>query len=248
MIYHGSTIENLKVIEPKESTQKGEYVYGTPNILYAAVFAIIQRTGYIFPPKFGTNPENLYLAERFENQFSTLKNLSASIYVLNEENFKSFEKDPEGHSSGDDIELRASGPQVVKQEIKIRNIYEYLEKSGLTFVEYKDRAKVGIPEDNKYLVQGIFRTYLWKIEGRKEEDIHRGEMHLTSSKKQIPEYGEFIDYIKNIILKLSQKEAEIFVEKFYDKKTNNFDFDFILEVEKNPQCDLRVADNQSRCK
>lgn len=44
MIYHGSIVPNLKVIEPKESTQKGKYVYGTPNMLYAVVFSIIQRT------------------------------------------------------------------------------------------------------------------------------------------------------------------------------------------------------------
>ena len=45
-IYHGSTISNLKVIEPHSSTQAGSYVYGSPNYLVAVIFSIILfRTG-----------------------------------------------------------------------------------------------------------------------------------------------------------------------------------------------------------
>lgn len=48
MIYHGSTISDLKVIKAKESTQKGVYVYGTPNMVAAAMFAIASRQENLF--------------------------------------------------------------------------------------------------------------------------------------------------------------------------------------------------------
>lgn len=227
MIYHGSTIQNLKIIEPKESTQKGSYVYGTPNMITAAIFAIAQRTGKPFPPLCRLKPGHQSMAERFENQFASLENMPISIYELEEKNFKSFKDNPSGHSSGDEIELRAEGAQSIKKEIKIDNVLEFLRNNGVTLYEYKDREKVGIPKSNKYFIKGIFTTYLWKIEGRTIEDFKRGEIHLETYKKELPEFSELIDEIKNIVIKLSEEESVEFIKNIYNSETDTFNKEII---------------------
>ena len=245
MIYHGSIVPDLKVIEAKASTQGGEYVYGTPNMVTAAIFAISGKTGKSYPPKLFLKPGKQGIAERFENQFDSLKNMSISIYILDENNFKSFTDDPLGFSSGDDIELRASGNQEVKTEIKIENVWKFLEDNGVIFTSYKDRAKVGIPKTDKYFIQGILRTYLWKLKTNEEIEIARGDFDLEVSKQNFPHYADFIEKLKNIVLSLPIDDAHEFVEKFYNTNTDSFD-DFFIEnvsryIEKN-----KVTKRESR--
>lgn len=204
MIYHGSTISDLKVIEAKESTQKGAYVYGTTNMVTAAMFAIVPKTGKPFPPKLYLRPDHQMMAERFENQFANLENTAVSIYILDEQNFSSFKDEVSGHSSGDDIELRTLGNQEVKAEIKIDNVLEFLRNNGVTLIEYKDREKVGIPKSDKYFVKGILTTYLWKIEGRQEEDFIRGEEFLTDMKAKFSKYNDLLDSLVIMIKKLPE--------------------------------------------
>lgn len=233
MIYHGSTIPDLKVIKARESTQKGTYVYGTPNMITAAIFAIAQKTGKPYSPKLKLEPGHQSIAERFENQFASLENMKISIYIMDEKNFKPFEDETSGHSAGNDIELRAEDSQKVKGEIKIDNVLEFLKNNGVTFYEYKDREKIGIPKTDKYFVQGALNTYLWKIEGRTNEDLIRGEIYLNQFKENFPQYNELVDSLKNMILLLSEEKSKEFVKKFYNKDKDCFDNEFILKTQED---------------
>lgn len=226
MIYHESIQSGLKFIEPRVSTQKGAYVYGTTNMVYAAIFAVIQQTDKPFPPKFGINPSNIYLAERFENQFKSIENIKASIYVLDENNFSSFDN----HSAGDEVELRASGIQEVKKEIIIENVIDYLKENGVTFYKYKDREKVGIPKSDKYFVQGILKTYLWKIEDRDEVGLKLGNEFLDDVKGKFYKYNDLLDSFSKIIRVLSNDEANWFIDNMYDKSKDKFNMEVINQT------------------
>ena len=169
-IYHGSTIGNIKEIEARASTQKGKYVYCTPNFVYAVIFAIISKTGSIFPLKFGGLSGNVYLAETRPNQFDYISNLSVSVYRLDDKNFFDFDN----HSAGRDVEVRANGDQKVLDEFIISNPLLFLKRLGVRFYSYDERDKAGIPLDDKYLIQGALKTYCWKIEdGNKEDEKNR---------------------------------------------------------------------------
>lgn len=231
MIYHGSIVQNLKEITPKESTQKGEFVYGTPDIVTAVIFAVAMHSGKTFPPLIKLQPGHQVIAEKFENQIQAFNNMPVSIYVLDEKNFKSFKDEPTGHSSGDHIELRAEGIQKVKEEIKIDNALEFLKNNGVTLVEYKDREKVGIPKSDKYLIQGILKTYLWKIEGRQEEDYKRGDIFLEQTLNSFPKYKELTYDLIELIKKLPEKEAIGFVKNIYNKETDTFNKEAIKQAE-----------------
>lgn len=225
MIYHGSSIPNLTEIEARESTQKESYVYGTTNIVYAAIFSILQRTDKPYPLKFGFKDKAPYIAERFEGQLDSIKNIKSSIYVLDDRDFVSFNN----HSAGDSIELRANKSQKVLQEIKIDNVIDFLKKKGVIFYSYAEREKVGIPKGDKYFVKGMLKTYLWKIEGREDEDFYRGKEHIEYFKKYFPKYREFVDYLVYIINNLNEEDGVMFVEKFYNSKTDEFDKDVIRD-------------------
>lgn len=121
--------------------------------------------------------------------------MSNSIYLLDDNNFKTFDN----HSAGDNIELRVEGPQEVKGEIKITNDLDYLKENGVIFYSYQDREKVGIPKTDKYLVQGILKTYLWKIEGREEEDFQKGDTSLITMKQEFPKYNELLEILTTLI-------------------------------------------------
>lgn len=242
MIYHGSTIPNLKYIEPKESTQKGQYVYGTPNLVYAAIFSIIQKTDKPCPPKFGWPDTGIYLAERFENQFQSLQNTKVSIYILDERNFANFDN----HSAGNNIEKRAKGPQKVLQEIKIPNILDFLNQNNVTLYEYKDRAKVGIPLTDKYLPPAILKTYLWKIEGRTEEDYARGRQHIEAYGKQLPHYKGILDAYAQILNFLSDEVALQFINIIYDKEKDIFVKKAAIEFINNNLAKKQVQSSSTR--
>lgn len=227
MIYHGSVFKGLKEIVPNVSTQKGAYVYGTKNMIYAAIFAIIRCTDKPFPPKFGINPNNIYLAEKFEGQFKSIENISASIYVLDDKDFKSFDN----HSEGDDVELRADCVQEVREEIVIENVFDYLKENGVTLYKYSDREKVGIPKGDKYFVRGILKTYLWKIEDRDDDSLRNGDEFLKDIKNKFSKYNDLVDKFVEMIKVLPNNYAKYFIENIYDYNSDDFNNKVIQEME-----------------
>ena len=228
MIFHGSTIPNLKEIEARNSTQKGSYVYGTPNLLYAAIFSILQRTNKPFPPKFGWKDKEIYLVERFPHQFDSISNIKSSIYILNKDNFHQFND----HSESEDIEVRAEENQKVQAELKIPNTLDFIKKYGMKLYSYEEREKFGIPKDDKYIIQGILKTYLWKIEDDSKEGRLQGKEQIEKIKLTWNKYNDIIDRLIFITDNLPKEERQKFVNNIYDKQNNKFNEKEIQRVEK----------------
>ena len=223
MIFHGSTVSNLKEIEARKSSQKGSYVYGTHSLLYAAIFSVLQRTNKPFPPKFGWKDGKIYIIERFPNQFDSIANVSSSIYILNKEIFHKFDN----HSESEDIEVRAEGNQKVNGELRIPNVLDFIKKNGVKLYSYDEREKFGIPSDDKYMVQGVLKTYLWKIEDESEEGKIQGKAQIENVKQTWWKYNDIIDGFVSIIDNLPKEERQSFVANVYDTKKEQFNTDVI---------------------
>ena len=242
-IYHGSTISNLKVIEPHSSTQAGSYVYGSPNYLVAVIFSIIQKTDKPFPLKFGWDKdENFYLAERFPHQFDSISNISSSIYTLSENDFKAFSN----HSAGNNIELRTDKVQMVLKEDKIENALEYLRQHKVCLYPYSEREKAGIPHSDNYMVQGVLRTYTWKIEDNSTDSYLLAQNHLDYCKSALPQYANLIDYYADIINRLPKEKRELFVDCLYDKQKERFDRNAIKKFLKENRIDISKNKSYSK--
>ena len=242
MIFHGSTISNLKEIEARKSSQKGSYVYGTPSLLYAAIFSVLQRTNKPFPPKFGWNDGEIYIIERFPNQFESIANISSSIYILNKENFHKFDD----HSESEDIEVRAEGNQKVSDELHISNVLNYKKKNGVKLYSYEERERFGIPRDDKYMVQGILKTYLWKIEDESEEGKIQGKAQIEKVKQTWGKYNDIIDDFVAIVDNLPKEERQSFVASVYDVKKEKFNTDVIHRAETIIKKNISQSNNNER--
>ena len=222
-IYHGSPIHGLKTIEKRISTQKDSFVYGTDNMLYAVMFGAMKLCYDVSPIIPLAKFSKPTLIERFPYSLDYLKGKQLSVYVLNENNFNSFDN----HSAGDSIEKRASGDQNVVKEIVIDDVYEYMKNNGVNLVNFENRQEYGIPEDFKYVIQGVMKTYLWKIEDKTEENIINAKNHIEMYKKGLPQYSELLDKLVNIVDGMDIDEAKEFVNQIYDKNINEFNEELI---------------------
>ena len=229
-LYHGSPISGLKEIIAKESTQQGKCVYAATKPIYAAIFAGVN--GMLVPPKIvGLNQEEIFMIERQPNSLDKMKNKKISIYVLDGNNFNS----PREHDK--QIERTANENQKVLKEITIDDVYEHLKENNVKFIEYEDRTKYGIPSNDEYLIQGILKTYLWKIEGRKDDNILFGSKHIETYCKEFPKFKDKIIFLKNIIDNVDDNLATDFIKNLWDNDKNDFNYEIINEytsyIEKN---------------
>lgn len=221
-LYHGSPVSGLKEIIAKESTQQGKCVYAATKPIYSAIFAGVN--GMIVSPKIsGLNQEEIFMIERQKNTFDKLKNKKISIYVLDGNNFNP----PRKHD--EQIERTANENQKVLKEIIIEDVYEYLKENNVKFIEYKDRTKYGIPSNDDYLIQGILKTYLWKIEGREEEHILFGNKYIETYCKEFPNFKDKIIFFKNIIDNIDDNLANDFIKNLWDNDKNDFNYEIINE-------------------
>ncbi len=82
ILYHGSPISGLKIIK----RSKDGYVYATSLREFTLVFPTVARTCYEY--SLGFNNGKWILTERVKGIFNKMYNHSASIYHLNNKNFK----------------------------------------------------------------------------------------------------------------------------------------------------------------
>lgn len=145
-IFHGSSISDLKVLKPKEAGHKESYVYATTKHALACVFCANPRSSLEFRLGEDEN-EEIVFCEKFEGVFDKYyKNLKASLYILNSEDFKSL---PNLHPR----EVVSDNKVTILDEIVIQDMKDYLlnlEEEGLfTFVPYKERLQYFPEIDNE---------------------------------------------------------------------------------------------------
>lgn len=240
VVYHGSNVQDLKELIPKQSTQLGKYVYATNYYIVAAVFAArsINRGKHIMP-KFGYIREKdiFQLIERFPNQFDDYKK-PVSVYYLDSKPFKPLEE-----FGWEGKEVRAKGKQKVLKEDKIDNLYEYLksQKEYIELVDFKDRFKYGIPKNDVDLIKQLFDVSLMKLKGREKENILKVEKSIEQYKNIFPNHSLLVDRIYKIISKLNDEESKKFVSNLYDYKNKKINTKLIEQLEK----ELLITDEKT---
>lgn len=86
-LYHGSTNDNIEVLEPRESTH-GKYVYATPYKEIAVVFSAKAGDDLTFS-FFRNNQDGPWqLVERVPKAFDAMFNTKSFLYTVNDETFK----------------------------------------------------------------------------------------------------------------------------------------------------------------
>lgn len=143
-VYHGSKIQGMKVLTPKEAGYNKSFVYATTNPAFSAIF--INRPGGSFTAGFKKISGVVNYWERKKGVFNkNYKNQKGSIYVLDA---KDFHKDKKIWKE----ERIANKPVKVLKEIKINDLKHYLlaleKQNKFKFISFKDRLKY-FPKDEK---------------------------------------------------------------------------------------------------
>jgi hypothetical protein len=159
-LYHGSSISGLKELKPNKAGHNKPYVYATDKLSLSCIFCASPRSSLEYRMGEDEN-ETLIFCERFEGIFDKYyKNLSASIYVLDDKEFEHL----------DNIHPRekvCSKVTDVVEEIVIEDMKQYL-------LDMADRGEIILVPYEKRL------EYFPNIDNELEDKI----------KKLIDKYGE----------------------------------------------------------
>lgn len=114
VVYHGSSVENLKTIVPHKSTH-GVYVYASYDKEVAIVFAKNCGNDLTYSMGRTNKSEPWTLIERVPGAFEVMFNNSSSLYTLSSKSFKKI------NSNFDEVVSTEEVP--VLREEKISNVY-----------------------------------------------------------------------------------------------------------------------------
>ena len=87
VLYHGSAIQNLTKIKPKEAGHNKSYVYAVTELAFAAIFSVEKRNSLV--AKWGRDDKGMpFFCEKIKGSFDLFyKNKKSSIYVLDSARF-----------------------------------------------------------------------------------------------------------------------------------------------------------------
>lgn len=204
-LYHGSHIQGLKEITPKESGWDKSYVYAISTLPFALIFSVQVRNTFI--AGWGRLKDNTpSFCEKRPGAFDLFyKGKKSSIYVLDSKNF--FQKENMWKE-----EYVSEKTERVLEEIRVEDVKEYLldleRKGEFKFIPYKDRKEY-FPDIDGKAIQDAMKM----IEKYGEERI------LKAIKKWRP------DILEEIKLKLKKRNKIIL---FLSSKLSNTSHHFFI--------------------
>lgn len=154
VVYHGSSTQNLKRLEPRESTH-GKYLYAAKDRAIALIYG--KRCGDDLTYYLGRDKEtdSWTLVERLPGAFNKMFSNNLSIYTLPDDTFI---KNDTGFSAE---VLSDVGVDVISEE-KIDNLYKILEKEeSIKIYRYPNKPEY-IPKDDSDIIDK-WRMYKNKL-------------------------------------------------------------------------------------
>ena len=212
-LYHGSSEQNLKRLEPHNSTH-GNYLYATPYKELAIIFSKNSGSDYTYYLGKINDNEPYKLVERIPGAFEVMFNNSASIYTVSSDTFKDI-------NTGFSELVSEVGVDTLSEEY-IPNLYEKikeLEKEGFLKIYTYNNKPNEVPFDNSDLINKEIRQ-----QKRKNKEI-------TSHT-----FDNLIYYHPYLMEKINNKLKELNINFEY-KKENIVDIfeRKVIESELNPK-------------
>lgn len=190
-LYHGSSKEGIKRLEPMKSTH-GTYVYATPDKELSIIFS--GRCGDDLTYTLYKENENdpWIIVERIPKAFDTMFSNESSIYTVNDSFFKNI------HTGFSEV-VSEVGVDVLKEE-KILNVYnsiKEMEKKGKVKLYIYPNRPDRIPNDDRDLIEKIINQ------------CQRNNENITKNK-----FKRLLFLHPNMILLINEKLRELNLETF----------------------------------
>lgn len=206
-VYHGSPNGDIKEFEPRQSTQKGKYVYATKDFVVAGIFGFkmssLERSiGF-------SNKENIYkVIERFDKYFQK-NDRPVYIYKLDGKDFDFFEDNSWGEH-----EVRCAKCVKPLEVIKFESGFEMLkqfEREGkIKLFLYPDKPCY-LPNDDFDMFRSVAKIYAY--------NPSRNGLIFNKLSMLHPEFSSVCEKLKAKMDKMDDKDKMSYAESLFDFKT-----------------------------
>lgn len=220
-VYHGSPNGDIKIFEPRESTQKGAYVYATESFEIAGIFAV-RADSLERDIKFFMNEKRLIVVERVENYF---KNTDKTVYIykFDSSDFSYFNED-----NWSKLEVRSNKKvapiEVVKFDSGIEMLKQFAKEGKIGFYAFAERGKAGVDENDFDMLDHVAKMYSMNPE--------KSQYVFGMAKTYYPNLKEGINYIEKSIVGKSNAQQREFAKDIYDYCKKKLRDDVAASLEK----------------
>lgn len=192
VLYHGSS-ESLDIINSKESTQKGSYVYATDNPVHALFFSIFRNSSLAkahineYIDENGNYQVKYHIDERSPGALDEIiSDNNITIHVCNGEQFFK----PHGEAYIDREWMSKDGQNIIpidKIHVNVKHFFESLEKQGLVEYDKYDKSK-----DWKTVIDSLAQNYPYGLGTERGKNIQEFDaMYDKFIETHFPEQLEF---------------------------------------------------------
>ena len=203
-VFHGSNNGEIKEFIPRESTQKGKYVYATENFEVAGIFGFqmssIART--LMYDKSG----NLVVCERIKN-YMQKHDRSVFIYKLDSKPFEYFNEDNWGKN-----EVRTSQSvkpeEVVKFDSALSMLKQFAKERKIKLYLYPEKPDY-LPKNDYDLIKNAAIIYAMN---KANEDI------FDELLETYPNFKDAVGFVKNKIDSLPESKKQGYAKSIYNAK------------------------------
>lgn len=208
-VYHGSPKGDIEIFEPRESTQKGAYVYATNRFEIAGIFGFksssLERSLCIFNPCDAV----VFVTERLKDYFKN-NDKPVYIYKLDGKDFDYFDENSWGKN-----EVRSPKAvkplEIIKFESGLEMLKQFHKEGKIKLFLYPEKPDY-IPENDYDLFSCVAKIYAFNPK--------RNFNMFDRLKKYHPDFSNACDKLKAKMDKMSEQEMMEYSESLYDWKTH----------------------------
>lgn len=209
-VYHGSPRGGIEIFKPRESTQKGEFVYATDMFELAGIFGFkmtnLERSICIFSTN--TKAPLVFVTERMKDYFKN-NDKPVFIYKLDGKDFEYFEENSWGKS-----EVRTSKAVkplgIIKFESGLEMLKQFDKEGKIKLFLYPEKPNY-IPENDYDLFYCVAKIYAFNPSNPRI---------FKRMKNNYPHFSDACDALKAKMDKMNEREMMGYAESLYDWKTH----------------------------
>ncbi len=230
-LYHGS-LESLDVINSKESTQKGSYVYATDNPIHALFFSIFRNSSIArahineYIDKNGNYKVKYEIDERIEGALEEIiTDKEITIHICDGEQFFK----PQGAAYIGREWISKEGQNIIptgKIHINVKQFFEYLEKEGLVEYSRYDKSK-----DWQTVINMLGQNYPFGLGTERGKNIEEFDsMYDEFISTNFPEQLEFSKAFRSFIKEIMAKDYKLDNQGMSLEEENNYKLGYIKKT------------------
>ena len=218
-VWHGSPVGDIEVFQPRESTQKGAFVYAAADFEVAAAFGCAMGS---LTRDLSFRNGKINIVERIEGYF-TKHDAPIYIYKLPADGFEVFEED-----NWKNLEMRCPNqvkPVEVLKFDSFLELYKQLAAEGKIDLYLYPEKPEGVSQNDYDVIQSV--VHIYRMNPEKHIGIFDKFAYLY------PKFEKIAKYLKDMLPLMTNQQLKDYARSVYDRKTDRLlpELESLLEEE-----------------